>query len=291
VTIDAKLNGGPFPQTFSNFAELSVVDEDGHETTISSTADPTLVINLVDGTYDVLYRWRNGFNSLPRNALARVASDRVIDGATTLAFDVPMVELEFEPRIDGAPFPASPTERAALYLQGTEPGDRFLLGRTDAGPTLRALVVAGWYEVIYDWEIGGATVPLNRNERVVERFHTSDLSFVPVDVSATTIAPSATLNGEPFPTDGVDAARLLLRSPSGGEAFLLETTEAGAAPRRRYIDGAYGVEYQWLAGIEIPRNGQQRIQTVYVPEPGSGLALAAGSLLLVWLRRASRPAA
>jgi hypothetical protein len=234
---------------------------------------------------------------VPGNPNARVATGLVVAGPTTFAFDVPMVGLTVEPLLNGALWVQSPTEFGDLYLQGSEPGDRFLLGSTFDGPSLQRLVIAGPYELIYDFRNGGTTVPVNENEPILG-FDTADGPVIGVDVAATRVAPTVTLDGQPFPTGGGNQARIVLRSWAGGEAAIGTTDQAPIAPRR-VIDGLYRIDYEWLAGSDIPRNSREPIGVEYVPEPGGLLGLGAGIALLAatrrsrvsWVLRALRPTA
>lgn len=290
VSILATLNGSAFPVSASNWASWVVEDADGHETLFGDTISPGLARSLVHGTYDVLYRWRNGFITVPRNANARVATGFVVSGPTALAFDVPMVTVTIQPLLNGAPWPASPTQYGQLYLEGSEPGDRFLLGETFDVPEILALVIAGRYGVDYEFRIGGLLVPINDAERLLS-FDTADGTTVPVDVAATRVDTLPTLNGQPFPTGGPDEARLVLRSWSGGEV-VLGTTDAQPLPRWWIIDGAYRIDYEWQAGDAIPRNSWETIGSRYVAEPSGSAVIALGIAALVALRgrRSSSPA-
>jgi hypothetical protein len=278
VTMAPTLNGGPFVASPTNWASWSLVDADGSETPFGDTLYQPYAATLVDGTYDVFYQWELGYNSVPGNVNARVATDIDVAGPTTIAFDVSMVGLTFEPLLDGAPWPQSPTEFGDLFLEGSEPGDRFKLGSTYDGPSIQRLVIAGAYDLIYDHRLGASSVPLNENERILS-FHTDDGPVIGADVATTWIAPTVTLDGQPFPTGGGNQARLVLRSWTGGETPIGTTDQAPLSPRS-VIDGVYRVDYEWLSGSGIPRNSREPVGVAYVPEPGLLVGLAAGIALL-----------
>jgi hypothetical protein len=283
VSLEPTLDGAPFVVSATNWAEWAVVDADGDETPFGDTLSQPYLRSLVNGTYDVLYQWQNGYSIVPRNPNARVAAGLVVGGPTTFAFDVPMVALTLEPLLNGAPWLQSPTEYGDLYLQGSEPNDRFLFGATLDGPAIQGLAIAGTYDLIYDFRSGGTTVPINENEPVLG-FHTSDGPVIGIDVAATRIAPAVTLDGQPFPTGGGNQARIVLRSWAGGETPI-GTTDQAPIPPRRVIDGVYRVDYEWLSGSGIPRNSREPVAYAYVPEPGSVPGLASGAALLAAIGR------
>jgi hypothetical protein len=283
VSIDATLNGDPFVVSPTNWAEWAVVDANGDETPFGSTLTQPFASNLVHGTYDVLYQWQLGATDVPGNTRARVATGLVVAGATTFAFDVPMVALSFEPLLDGAPWPQSPTEYGDLDLRGSEPEDRFDLGSTYDGPAIQRLVIAGAYDLIYDHRNGGTTVPVNEDEPILT-FHTSEGPVIGVDVAATRIAPTLTLDGQAFPTGNGNQARIVLRSSAGGEAAIGTTDQSPIAPRR-VIDGVYRIDYEWLGGDDIPRNSREPVGITVVPEPGFLPGLGAGITLLAAIAR------
>jgi hypothetical protein len=277
------LNGGPFVASPTNWASWSLVDADGSETPFGDTLSQPFSATLVHGTYDVFYQWELGYNSVPGNVNARVASDIAVNGPTTIAFDVPMVGLTVEPLLDGSPWPQSPTEFGDLQLQGSEPGDRFALGSTYDGPSIQRLVIAGSYDLIYDHRLGASSVPVNENEPILS-FHTADARVIGVDVATTRIAPTVTLEGQAFPTDGGNQAQIVLRSWAGGEAAIGTTDQAPIYPRY-VIDGVYRVDYEWLSGSGIPRNSREPVGVAYVPEPAFLPGLATGAALLAAIGR------
>lgn len=283
VSFAPTLNGAPFLVSQTNWAEWAVVDADGEETPFGSTLTQPYARSLVQGSYDVLYQWQNGYNTVPRNVNACVATDLAVAGPTTLAFDVPMLGITVEPLLNGAPWLQSPTEYGDLDLRGSEPGDRFALGATYDGPTIQRLVIAGAYDLIYDFRQGGTTVPVNENEPILS-FDTAEGPVIGVDVAATRIAPTVTLDGQAFPTGSGNQARIVLRSAAGGETPIGTTDQAPISPRR-VIDGTYRIDYEWLSGDDIPRNSREPVGVAYVPEPGSLLGLGAGIAFLAAIGR------
>jgi hypothetical protein len=286
VSLDPTLNGAPFVVSATNYADWVLVDADGNETDFSDTLSPGYTRSLVHGTYDVLYRWRQGYSTVPGNVNARVASGLVVAGPATFPFDVPMVALTIEPLLNGAPWLQSPTEYGDLDLQGSEPGDRFAFGQTLDGPSISRLVIAGRYDLIYDYRAGGTTVPVNENQPIF-RFDTADGPVIGFDLAATRIAPTVTLDGGIFPTGSGNQARMVLRPWVGG-VVTLGTTDSPPLPVRRVIDGPYRIDYEWLSGADIPRNSREPVGVAYVPEPNVALGLGLGVAFLAAISTARR---
>jgi hypothetical protein len=288
LTWDATLDGGPFPTSFTGYGEIFAVDADGNATSLGYTTDLPHTRTLIDGTYDVVYRWRNGGTWMPRNANARVDPGRVVAGPTSAVIDIPLVVAEIDPRHNGETFPASATAYASLELEGADPGDRFPIGPTTQAP-LSVGLIPGDYDLIYTVENGANFVPANEGARVAVDLPLTIDGTTLVDITTTTVSPELTLNAQPFPTGSGESADLLLRSPTLGE-LLLRRTDWTSDPDWPVIDGAYHVEYEYRGGSQIPRNGRQRIGVASVPEPGSSVGLVTGLALLAMLGRGRRAA-
>ena len=280
VTRDVTLDGAPFPLSQVETGRIVLVGEHGDEIDFGATHEDAPTRQVVPGRYDVYYRRQQGWTAAPGNTNARIASGYRIDGDEALSIDVQTVQLSFDFLVNGAPFPLSQLEQGRFTLVGSQPGDAIDLGETiDAAPTRR--VIAGSYDVVYDWIAGSVLVPRNNDHPVLEDVSLAVDQTLVVDVPIRTIVPTFLLDGTAFPADPTQAGEIVLRSASGGR-ISLGTTNIALPDSVIGIQDDYVVEYEWVAGLDVPRNPRHRIGFTSVPEPGfaPGLALAA-----LWLTR------
>jgi hypothetical protein len=292
VSRDVTIDGQPPVASAVERGDIVFVGPDGDEIDFGSTDLPPPTWRLVAGRYDVFYRGVIGWTAVPGNPNARIASGVRIDADETIAIDVETVQLSFDLLVDGAPFPASQLERGRFTLVGAEPGDTIDLRSTNQ-TTPSPRVIAGAYDLVYDWEAGSVVVPRNLG------FHAlHDASFlvdqtVTIDLPTRHVVPTFQLDGAPFPSDPGQRGEIFLRDAHGGEVGLGTTDEAIPDPTR-VLEAAYAVEYRWLAGVDVPRNPRATVGLTAVPEPDGSLALALGGLSIAArgaFRRRCPPAA
>ena len=275
------MNGGAFPASGYEYGDVVLVGAHGDEVDLGGTHEATPPERWVTtGTYDVHYRRVLGGSLAPRNGDARVATGIRVTSPGAIAIDVSVIEIEIDAELDGAPFPASNYETAALYLEGETPGDVLEIGYTHDLPTSIRLV-AGDYDLFYDFGTGNLIVPHNRMQRVA-----SDLEFLTnraevVAIESRVLAPSFSLNGAPFPTVGGDRGEIRLRGPAGGSLSLGETDVANP-PSVIAIEMDYAIEYSWIDGDSVPINLEKRIGYTSVPEPSFAAGLVLAAVWLAW---------
>ena len=250
---------------------------DGDEVDLGSTHEPSPTLRVIPGPYDVYYRGAAGWTAVPGNRNARIASSIRIDEDETVAVDIPTVELAFDLTVDGAPFVPSQLERGRISLVGSEPEDVLDLGPTHQPlPTPR--VVAGTYDLVYDWEAGSVLVPRNVGYHFVREATWLVDETVVADIDTKIVIPTFSLDGAPFPSDPSNAGEIVLRDGDGGEVPLGSTAEP-LPDDVRVVEDAYAVDYLWSAGIEVPLNPRQRVGLTSVPEPASGVGVVSGIAL------------
>ena len=276
VDRDVTLDGAPFVQSTSERARIILIGAQGEEIDLGPTNEASPTRRVVPGVYDVHIRRMNGVTFSPANTNARIAKGVVIDSDMTVAVDVHSVVLDLALTVDGQPFPDSTAEYAEIRLVGETPGDVIEWGRTD-DPLSPRRVVAGRYDFVYDYVRGDTIIPRNEGTLLVEGEHYAVDTTIAVDVDRQAVVPTFLLDGAPFPTDPADSARIVMRDALGGEVDL-GTTDDPDPPSVFVIPGAYGVDYQWEAGLGVPRNPLRRVAYTSVPEPGFGVGVAAASL-------------
>lgn len=276
VDRDVTLDGAPFVQSTAERGRIILVGAQGEEIDLGPTNEASPTRRVVPGVYDVHIRRMNGVTFSPANTNARIAKGVVIDADMTIAVDVQSVVLDLALTVDGQPFPDSTAEYAEIRLVGETPGDVIEWGRTD-DPLSPRRVVAGRYDLVYDYVRGDTIIPRNQGTLLVSGEHYAVDTTIAVDVGRQVVVPTFRLDGAPFPMAPADSARIVMRDALGGEVDL-GTTDEAEPPSVFVIPGAYGVDYQWEAGLGVPRNPLRRVAYTSVPEPGFGVGVATASL-------------
>jgi hypothetical protein len=291
VSASPTLNGAPFPLSPLETGEIFLVGANGDSVSLGVThqAPPSRVV--IAGSYDVHYRRVLAGTVAPRNPDARVVEGVVVDADGPLPIDVPVIEVTPAFTVDGAGFSPSPLETGDFTLVGEIPGDVISLGAShEAPPTVP--IVAGSYDVVYDWQAGSVVVPRNQNYTVMQDVDLLSTQVLAVDLQTEVVAPTFTLNGAPFPLDPMESGTFALRSMSSGSAGQGEVdlgpSYVASPDFVRVIEGSYRVEYTWQDGFSVPANEGRVVAITYVPEPGFVVGLAVGILALRGLGRLRR---
>lgn len=194
-------------------------------------------------------------------------------GTSTFQITTPTTELTFDVTVDGEAPPKSSYDFGHILLRYGHDDDLVYVGRTNADAPLKARVLAQdhGYEVLYEAGFTGATMPINARS-VVTTAYTS-APAVEVSIPTAEIEGALTIDGDPAPAAKYDSGALYLHDPGTRSKTLLEHTYHSAPGfRARVIAGhdyeiRYGVD---AAGNQLPRNGDARIDSIYVDMPGEG---------------------
>ncbi len=289
------LDGVAFPMSEDDDARILLVDARGNEVVVVPDTDRTPIdAFIIEGTYDAWYEVRSSTGVAPVNPSARIATSISLTTDQTLPLDVPTADVALSYALDGGPIPTEPyQQRCHFTLVGEGNGNSIDLG-SNADPPLGSLrIVAGSYDVVYDWW-GGHLLPVNTDHRVVEDAALAGTSLLRVDVLSESVTPDFTLDAVPFPTDplglGPEYGRFYLAQPGGGRLHLGSSSQIDP-DSVLVIEGIYDVEYEWRSGTSVPVNSRQKVGVTTVPEPETMRSLATGAVLL-WLLarpRTSRP--
>ena len=287
VTLDATLDGNPFVASPLETADIVLTTDRGDEVDLGAThVTPSTTYRVVRGRYDVYYRNQAGSTAVPANPNARVAEAVRVNADQPLSIDVSSISLDFDFQLNGLPFPMSVLERGDFTLVGGSEGDVIPLGSTHLAPATRR-VVAGNYDLIYDWKAGSVSAPRNVGHYALHSASLVTDQTLIADLQTSSILPSFELNSSPFPTDPGQRGRIVLRDSDGGTVDL-GTTDITVLPTIVAVDDYYAIDYHWEAGVDVPRNTREPVGTVAVPEPGTGIGMIAGLLSVVIMNRQRR---
>lgn len=172
--------------------------------------------------------------------------------------------------IDGLAPPASDLEFGELWLRDRAGGDEIRLGDTRTSPAV-ASVLAGSYELYYQWQAGEVVAPANRRARVATIDATSDVDTA-IDLDVVRMQGSFAFDHVPAPASDVENGRVWLYEPSSGDEILLGETRYGDYDAL-VLPGSYVLRYEGIAGQDVaPSNRRADVGLVDVL-PGDTLSL------------------
>lgn len=251
------LNGSSFPVSATDSAEFYLRDtRSGREIPIGTIADTSTSLNIVPGTYDVIYAYQSGA-LIPENEHAAILSDVTIDAATSLVVDVPLVLRSFFPLLNGVAFPTSPLSHGNLSLENEETGDVVFIGPSYSPQFLR--LIPGEYRLIYEAREFNGIAP--RNLRAVAQesltILPTGLTSVFMNVTAHLVEPEYFFNGAAASTSGLEYGEIYIQDSVGNRQRLGRTNQTGEA--FWYIGGTYDFYYEFREGAAaLPFNREAR---------------------------------
>ena len=276
VTLTATLDGAAFPVSEYQQAEFFLRNATTGDIVMLGTsaelATMPITQRVVTGTYDVVYRHKQG-NQLPVNTDAVVASGVVVSGAgASVSIDIESVAITPTFSLDGNNFPASDYNDANFYLRGTNnANDVMFIGASEVAPAPVRVISSvmdidsvtvgvqafGNYDVLYRHETGQA-VPQNSNA-VVLKNQTLDTDGADLNVAVASLEVSGqfTLNGKGFPADANNSVQFFLRGDDPDDVFLFAYSDISNEPVRVVSISSYqtyDVFMDHLAGDGVPQN-------------------------------------
>jgi len=269
VAGDFSLNGGAFPNTFQNTAQIILHDQvAGSDNVLGDTHDGSYSQRVLNGSYDIVYHHRDGYE-LPQNKHAIISEGTIIQGAVTLDIDVVARQFEASVYHNGVLFPAS-LQLANILLRNLSTGDLVFLGKTTL-QNLSALVIPGTYDVYYSY-LAGDQIPLNQMAKFRDGLVVSPPGDVvrgaQLNVNSIVANGSMLLNGAAMPASEYDDG--ILRFQFEEDLVPLGNTHDQTYQVRLLTqteETIYWVYYQVeTLGDNVPKNGDSRIMCVkFVP--------------------------
>ena len=140
---------------------LHLRNAEGDDALVGTTATAGAYSQLVvAGTYDLYYEVVTSGAGVLSNQLAKLRTGIVVGGAPLgLDIDVAAPKVSGMLSQNGTPYPVSGNPIARLYLE-TASGDKALIGNTFTG-MYAAYVIAGTYDLVYDFYSGELGIPYN----------------------------------------------------------------------------------------------------------------------------------
>lgn len=260
------VNGAPTPASVYENARISFHRAGEPEFEVGETRDQTYAVVVLPGAYQATYSVMLGSTIMPANVGAVIDERTVMLRPPVWDLDIPAVSVIADPTLDGAPFPASIYENAALSLRD-EAGATIELGRTADGAA-EVIVLPGVYDVLYD-RLLGDLIPQNDTTAVLEDVAIDlpdpsdpDEPFaLAVPVTSVELAGQFVLDGGGFPASVYENGTISLLD-SLGRAILVGETRDGGYDGLRVLPGTYDVLYQRLTGGSlVPANDRHLVST------------------------------
>lgn len=224
-----RLNGQAFPDSGLDFARMYLTSENGDEVFLGNTNEnSSSTTQIIYGQYNLHYRFRESI-SIPVNQDTVISQNVIIDQTTNLLeVNVNSVRIAGSFTVNGATPPVSGLDFANIYLQDPNTGRTTLLGPTNAGSYQRDRIIAGEYNILYDFRESGIMPP--QNNVIIGKRVFSNVSDNDIDIRTSTIDLNLTLNSAPFPSSGLDYGILRAKEVSSDTSVTLGRTNETFEP-------------------------------------------------------------
>ena len=188
VRFQFTLNSMPFPATEYDDGNFYLQSQTGGEAFLlgnsHSSIDP---VQVMPGTYDVIYELESGGDQVPVNQHATVDT-MVIDEMTSgVTVDSITVDFRLSATLDGSPFPVSQYEHGIFRLVDSS-GDIVELGEIYNLP-LAVKVIEGSYDITYS-HVDGLALPVNDEAIILANVDISVNSAPVIDILSAEVTPS-----------------------------------------------------------------------------------------------------
>ena len=158
VTPAVTLNTTTFPQSTYQSADLMLVgDQSSNDILLANTAALNESVMVLPGTYDLVYRHKNG-QEVPQNTNFTLLAAQNLQANSQLIVNVQSVHIRLAASLNQQAFPQSQYQTADIYASsGT--GDEILVLETHASGNA-IMLIPGDYQFFYQ-HINGDQIPLN----------------------------------------------------------------------------------------------------------------------------------
>lgn len=257
VSGDFMHNGNPFP---ASQYDHGIFFLDGERTGRVELGDTKFLsfenVPVLQGDYQIRYQSVQAA-TVPWNTWGFAGGLNIAADNNSLDIDIQSVTLGGRFTQNGTLMPASEYDDGEFYLE-TASGDRVFLENSHF-QSYEKPVMLGNYDVFWELETPGSTVPFNVRARVG-----SDLSVaggtLNVNIVSYPVSGNFTLNGGVFPASALNTGQIVLRDQLTQAENVLGLTLEGTY-KHQVIEGNYDFVYQHLQGDDIPQNKNATLST------------------------------
>jgi hypothetical protein len=246
------VNGAPVVATNTD-VKLHFVNDAGWWVTAADVNQGTYSVEIIPGTYDVLYSSQPADDGLPDNVHAILGQRVRLDSTQTFDIDIPMTVVTGDVAVNGAP--VSTTGAASFYF--ASPGEPltsdadFVVAASLTDLSYSAEVVPGTYDVRYVAVTPAAGIPSNSGALVLESVALDSPQNLDLDVPMVPLSGNITLNGGAVATAGIGELAFLGEL---GDYTILGNVGDGSYSSR-LVPGTYNLNYSVrLSDPSIPNN-------------------------------------
>jgi len=211
---------------------------------------------VIPGTYDLYYRPDGNAPGLPRNRSPAKLMSGIVVGSSPLSLtvDVPATIVSGKVTINGAGGAANAFFGAKILTLRSTAGDQVDLP-LDADGSYSMRVIPGTYDVVYDnAQANLAQAPRNDSTKIKSGIVVGSSPLnLDLDIPATTVSGSVTLNGARLNGSVDGDGSVLLLDAAGGQA-VLSGLKAGSYSTL-VVPGSYDLYYRLSSpGTAVPIN-------------------------------------
>jgi hypothetical protein len=245
-------NGAPFPASEYDDGRIFLAGELGGRVEVGDTKLQSFSdVVVLAGNYEVRYQAETtNTNIVPRNEWGFVGLYNVSGSVTGLQIDVESIALSGGFTHNGLAMPGDEYDDGNLYLE-TAAGDRVPLGNSHDGVYARR-VTTGEYDVYWEVETPGDSVPFNQRARVDSNVNIAG-GILNINLLSNAVSGGFTLNGGAFPDTLDNTGQIVLRDQVAGADSVLAYTSSGSYSQN-ILEGTYDIVYQHLQGSAVPQN-------------------------------------
>jgi len=228
------------------------------EVDLVNTHTPTIFLQVLAGTYDVVVGNETPGYVVPFNESAAFAAVVIDDNVRAFVADVPSGRVLGDIRFNGELAPAHEYADGFIVAENSQTGDRAVLGNSHF-QQFDVPLVRGIYELYFESQTVGGPAPANQHARVGTLNVDAASVEHDVDISVGLAGGSILLNGNVPPADADDSGLIEVRNLEQADHAELASTSEGSY-QTRLVSGAYDVYYSVeSAGDLAPENLDGRI--------------------------------
>jgi hypothetical protein len=231
----------------------------GDRASLGSLEDSSYSVELVPGTYDVLYEFGSEADDIPHNTAAVLVEGISLGSSGSFDIDIPMITVSGNRTVNGAVVD-SPGSGVLRFID-PESTDVASLDDLDADYSIE--LVPGTYDIVYDVAAPADDIPHNTRAKIVEQITLMSSGSLDIDIPMREVVGNRTINGQSVTEDASAVLRFVDRLTG-------DTAVIGPMDSPSYsvevVPGTYEVVYDMSTPASgIPHNTFAVLECIYVP--------------------------
>jgi len=257
---DMLLNGAPFPAVEYDDAVLFLDSDTFGTLQLGNTHDGAFSqVSVLPGEYDIRYQAESP-DTVPWNQWGLVGQVAISGNNPNMDINVQSISVNGTFKLNGALMPAVEYDDGNFFLE-TAGNDRVFLGSSH-DQTFQKSILSGTYDVFWELESLGDTVPYNPRARIRKDVEISGGTLA-INMVTHSISGNFMLNGGAFPNSNQQTGRIILRDPSTSLNSPLALTYESSYDKH-IIEADYKIIYQHVLGQDVPQNKEADLGLVII---------------------------